>query len=344
MRHNCTPQMNWLPAGQKILAACLAVCLASCASKPAPQSPRNEVIGSNARFMIVLARPGDSYAALADRYLGTPRLGWRIAEFNKNMAIAADKPVIVPREDFNTTGITQTGVQRVPILCYHRFTSGNSRDRLEVSGAQFEEQMSYLKRNGYTVVPLADFDAFIRGKKQLPKKSVVVTIDDGYRSIYSIAYPIIQRHRIPVTAYIYTDFIGSGAGLTWTQAKEMSRSGLIDIQSHTKSHSKLSERGKSETASAYAARIDAELETSRATIARQIGAPVIYLAYPYGGTNAPISEKARAAGYANSTTVIRGVNAAFAPHHLLRRDMVFGTDSLSMFARRLGAATESTAK
>ncbi len=331
-------------AGQKILATCLAVYLAACASKPLTQAPRNEVIGSNARYMIVLAREGDSYAALADRYLGMSTLGWRIAEFNKYVPVVAAKPVIVPREDFNTTGITQSGVQRVPILCYHRFTSGNSRDRLEVSDGQFEEQIIFLKKNGYTVVSMADFDAFIRGKKQLPRKSVVITIDDGYRSIYNVAYPIIQRHRIPVTAYIYTDFIGSGAALTWAQVKDMSRSGLVDIQSHTKSHSKLSERGKSETASAYAARIDAELETSRAAIAKQIGMPVVYLAYPYGGTNASIADKAGVAGYANATTVIRGVNAAFAPRHLLRRDMVFGTDSLALFARRLGAPVESIAK
>jgi peptidoglycan/xylan/chitin deacetylase (PgdA/CDA1 family) len=322
------------------LAVALTSLMAACASAPRQQAPRPEILGKNDYFTIILARPGDSYAAISERYHGTPALAWRIAEYNRNKDIAAGTSIVVPMLDLNVTGVTQAGVQRVPILCYHRFTTGGRPDKLEVTAAQFEEQILFLKKNGYTIVSLADFHEFNKGRKQLPKKSVVITIDDGYRSIYSIAYPIIQRHRIPVTAYIYNDFLGSGAALTWAQIREMQSGGLINFQSHSKSHSKLSEQGRRESKPAHMARIETELAGSRSAISKQTGKPVDYIAYPYGGTDAYVAARAKEAGYANAATVLRGSNPAYAPTFLLRRDMIFGSDTLATFAARLGIRPE----
>jgi peptidoglycan/xylan/chitin deacetylase (PgdA/CDA1 family) len=323
-----------------VIASVSAALLTGCASTPSAPQPRRELLGRNEKFAIIMPRADDSYAAIAQRQLGQATQGWRIAEFNKYREIQVGVPVVVPLEDLNPTGVTQSGVQRVPILCYHRFAAGGKPDKLEVTAAQFEEQILYLKRNGFTVVSLADFHAFTLGKKQLPRKSVVITIDDGYRSIYSIAYPIIQKHRIPVTAYIYPDFLGSGAALNWAMIREMQSGGLIDFQSHSKSHTKLSAQGRRESRQAYLARIASELEASKAVISKQLGKAVSYIAYPYGGTDAYVADKTRDFGYANGTTVVRGLNAAYAPQYLLRRDMVFGSDSLAMFAQRLGVPPE----
>lgn len=319
----------------------IAAALAACANAPSPLPPRKEVLGQNERFTIVLARTDDSYASIAQRYLGQASLGWRIAEFNKFQPITAESPIIVPMIDLNTTGVTQSSIQRVPVLCYHRFAADGQPDKLEVTAAQFEEQIIFLKRNGYTVVSLSDFSAFLQGKRQLPRKSVVITIDDGYRSIYSVAYPIIQRQHIPVTAFIYPDFLGSGAALTWAQIREMKSSGLVDFQSHSKSHTKLSTRGKSESPAAYATRLANEIEGSKALIAKQLGYPIDFIAYPYGGADLNIVDRTRAAGYRAAATVVRGPNPAYASTFLLRRDMVFGSDSLTMFARRLGASPDA---
>jgi peptidoglycan/xylan/chitin deacetylase (PgdA/CDA1 family) len=331
---------HMLPLNSRIKSALLSAVmtgvLAACASVPRAPEARREILGKNDYFTVILARPDDSYAAISQRYHGTPALAWRIAEFNRYKEIAANTSIVVPMLDLNTTGVTQAGEQRVPILCYHRFTSGSRPDKLEVTAAQFEEQILFLKKNGFTVVSLADFHDFNKGHKQLPKKSVVITIDDGYRSIYSVAFPIIKRHRIPVTAYIYTDFLNSGAALTWAQIREMQNSGLIDFQSHSKSHSKLSEQGRRESKQAHLARIETELVSARNTISKQTGKPVDFIAYPYGSADAYVAARAKEAGFANAATVLRGTNPVYAPTFLLRRDMVFGSDTLATFATRIG--------
>jgi peptidoglycan/xylan/chitin deacetylase (PgdA/CDA1 family) len=314
--------------------------LSACASKPVSVPVTREVIGRNNHFAIMLAQPGDSYADIALRYLDSESLGWRIAEFNNYKPLERRTPVIIPLADLNTTGVTRAGVQRVPVLCYHRFTSGGKPDKLEVTAAQFEEQMTYLRQNGYSIVSFADFNGFLRGQKQLPRKSVVITIDDGYRTIYSVAWPIIQRFKIPVTAFIYPDFIGSGAALTWSQIRELRVSGLISFQSHSKSHTNMLAPAKGETQAAYSQRVATELEASRSLIGKQLGQQVDVIAYPYGGANPYVVERTRAAGYDTAATVVRGTNPAYASTFLVRRDMIFGTDTLAMFARRLGQPAE----
>ena len=63
--------------------------------------------------------------------------------------------------------------------------------------AAFDAQMDYLARNGYTVIPLARLAALSARREPLPRKSVAITIDDGYRSTYEVAYPILSKLRLP---------------------------------------------------------------------------------------------------------------------------------------------------
>ena len=81
--------------------------------------------------------------------------------------------------------------------------------------------MEYLARNGYRVIPLAQLARFLDGKEPLPRKSVVITIDDGYRSTYEIAYPILKKYGFPATVFLYSDFVGAADAMTWAQMKEM---------------------------------------------------------------------------------------------------------------------------
>ena len=108
---------------------------------------------------------------------------------------------MIPLRVRNPTGVHANGYQTVPILCYHRF--GNRWGKLAVTPAAFEAQMEYLARNGYSVISLKQLARFLDGKEALPPKSVVITIDDGYRSTYDIAFPDpaqarLSRHRVPV--------------------------------------------------------------------------------------------------------------------------------------------------
>jgi len=92
---------------------------------------------------------------------------------------------------------------KVMVLCYHRFED-NPHDALAIAPAEFRAQMQQLKDAGIQVVTMKDFLAWRRGERSIPSKSAVITVDDGYVSGYSVAWPIfrgmadIKRVRLPV--------------------------------------------------------------------------------------------------------------------------------------------------
>ena len=130
---------------------------------------------------------------------------------------------------------------------------------MTVTQAAFEEQMKFLKEKGYRVITLNQFIDFLEFKRPIPKKSVVITIDDGWRSTYEIAFPILKKYGYPATLFVYTDLIvGSKKTLSWDLIQEMASQGL-DIQGHTKTHRTLTIMDKKESFKEYFDAIDREL-------------------------------------------------------------------------------------
>ena len=128
------------------------------------------------------------------------------------------------------------------ILCYH-IVEYPADPRMEISREAFAQQMDYLELTGYTVIPLRDLYDFVMGAKQsLPKRSVVVTIDDGWRSTYTQVFPEMKKRHFPFTVFIYPKIVGQTAyAMTWKQIKEMADAG-VDVQSHSYSHPFLTRR------------------------------------------------------------------------------------------------------
>jgi hypothetical protein len=112
------------------------------------------------------------------------------------------------------------------ILCYHIVESPQD-PRMEISREVFQQQMRYLSTTGYTVVPLRDIYEYASGKRaSLPKNAVAITIDDGWRSTYTEAFPELKKRHFPFTVFIYPQIIGKTAyALTWKQVREMADAG-----------------------------------------------------------------------------------------------------------------------
>ena len=183
---------------------------------------------------------------------------------------------------------------------------------------------------------LADVAGFLQGKKALPPRSVVITIDDGYESVYRHAFPLLKKYGFAATLFVYTDFIGAADALSFAQMQEMQRSGLVDIQSHSKSHRNLIERTAQESDARYRQNIEQEMRQPRELLARRLdGHELRHIAYPYGDANALVLDAATRAGFELGATVIPGGNAFFAQPLMLRRTMIFGDLELEGFKARL---------
>ena len=323
--------------------AALALLIAGCATPPpapAPEAPAaapppvaGPVLNRDGDFAIVVARPGDTYAALAERHLGDAALAWRISEFNDAAPLRPGQTLVVPLTNRNPIGVYASGVQTVPILCYHRF--GPRPSKLNVTPAAFEAQMDYLARHGYTVIPFKRLARFLEGKEGLPEKSVVITIDDGYRSTFEIAYPILRRHGFPATVFLYSDFVGASDAMTWAQMKEMTAGGLIEIQPHSKSHANLTLRLPGEADARYRERIRREVEAPVAAIRDRLTAATFTFAYPYGDVNEWVADLLASQRVALGVTVTPGGNPFYAYPFMLRRTMVFGNEDMNAFRAKL---------
>jgi peptidoglycan/xylan/chitin deacetylase (PgdA/CDA1 family) len=191
------------------------------------------------------------------------------------------------------------------VLGYHQFSRAGgvpSANPYNMSEATFTAEMQWLHENGYRVIPLSDLIRYLKGEIGLPNRSVVITIDDGYRSALTVAAPILKKYGYPWTFFIYPDFVGASANaVTWQNLLELQTDG-VDIESHTKSHPFLTRRdGRDDEA--YDAWLNDELAGSKETLEKKLGKKVIALAYPYGNYNAQVEAKALQAGYEAIFTV-----------------------------------------
>jgi peptidoglycan/xylan/chitin deacetylase (PgdA/CDA1 family) len=156
---------------------------------------------------------------------------------------------------------------------------------------------------------MQDFLAWRRGEKEIPEKSCVISIDDGYRSGYEVAWPVLKKHGYPFTMFIYTNYVkgqpnAGGQSLSWEELAEMRDTG-VDIQSHTISHSNLRmKKGKyQQTFTTYEDWLRHELVDSKKMLEQQLGISVNCLAYPYGNHSDEIRKIVAEAGYEAAFTV-----------------------------------------
>ena len=221
---------------------------------------------------------------------------------------------------------------QVVVLCYHRL-EGKAGGALSIEPALFEEQMQKIKDSDAKVISMQDFLAWRRGEKNIPPKSILITIDDGYVSSYEVGWPILKKHGFPFTMFVYLDYIGKGGkSISWEQLGEMRDAG-VEIGSHTVSHQSLKTKGKGATD--YDAYLKHELETSKKTIEDKLGIKVATIAYPFGLHNEKVHAAVRDAGYeAGFTTYGQRLGATTNFAALGRYDVTTkdarGTDSFTV--------------
>ncbi len=191
----------------------------------------------------------------------------------------------------------------VPILNYHRVAAG-ADDGVTMAPDVFAEQMEALKRAGWHTVALRDFEAFIRGEKELPQRSVLITFDDGSKASYYPVDPVLRALGFNAVAFIIagdSESPGSTYYLSSAEIRRMIDSGRWEIGSHSWSghHSYtidetglqghffsdrlwIEELGRLETPAEFRARVREDLSRSRATLENTYGVIVDSFAFPFG--------------------------------------------------------------
>ena len=230
------------------------------------------------------------------------------------------------------------GAPTATVLCYH-IVEAPAAPRMHIDRETFRQQLRYLEMTGYNVVPLRHVYEFVTGKRaSLPKNAVVITIDDGWRSTYTEAYPELQKRKFPFTVFIYPNIIGKTSNaLTWEQIKEMSDAG-VDIQSHALTHPFLTRRKhRSMSDEQYADWLRKELAESRRILEKQSGKKVQFIAYPYGDYDDTVAQAAEKAGYTAALTCDFGRVKKGSDPLKMKRFVIDDKMDFAAFRKYLGA-------
>jgi peptidoglycan/xylan/chitin deacetylase (PgdA/CDA1 family) len=206
------------------------------------------------------------------------------------------------------------------IFCYHLLVDKVRYPGTEITPAAFEAQMKQLKDAGITVIPMQDLLAWKRGEKNIPPRCAVITFDDGYKSQYEVAWPIMKKYGYPFTMFIYTEGVrggalGGGGAITWEQLADMRDNG-VDIEAHSATHQDLREGhtitlagpGMKKTRTKltgpqYEQWVQNEVVGCKQLIEQRLGIKVNCFAVPFGNYNEHVKELARNAGYEAMFTV-----------------------------------------
>jgi peptidoglycan/xylan/chitin deacetylase (PgdA/CDA1 family) len=228
----------------------------------------------------------------------------------------------------------------LPILLYHYIrVNPNPADRvgfgLSTPPAMFAEQMQYLADHDFTVISLHLAVLAIKDHKLLPRRSVVLTFDDGYQDFFTVAAPILARHSFPATDFVVTGRMGLPGFMTPVQVLDADRMGF-DIGAHTVDHVALARLSP--------AQATWEMRQSQLTLSRWLGHPISDFAYPYGSFNTFDETEARLLGFETAVSTLTGAVHSADQLMDLSRIRIGGGMSLGTFAHLVGGSPPTPAE
>jgi biofilm PGA synthesis lipoprotein PgaB len=233
---------------------------------------------------------------------------------------------------------------RAVVLTYHHF-SLNPASPITVKPERFEGDLKMLKENNFNVISLKDMIKAMEGNGKLPPNAVVITIDDGYESVYKYAYPLLRKYNMPATTFVITSWIEGDiepnkeyGAMNEGQVREMYKSGLMDIQSHSnKGHDYIVRNEKGdlggmlafqkydkktkayETEENFRTRVVEDLKISIPLIEKYTDTKPDAFCFPFGHYNSRLVELSKEAGFKYFITTGYGYNKEGSKSIMIKR-------------------------
>ena len=255
------------------------------------------------------------------------------------------------------------------VFCYHDVRD-NLRDTLEswpersaLDTYDLIQQFEWLRESGYHIVSLDAILAARNGGPKLPDNALLLTFDDGYRSMYTRVFPLLKLFNYPAIVSLVGEFMEEVKDgqvpcgdrrvpmeqfVTWPEVREMMASGLVEVASHSYSlhkgvtsnpqgsmppaattHIYNAQEQHYESEADYYARIQADLARNSALIERETGKKPRVMTWPYSAYNMLCIQAAEAAGMPITMNLEAGPNTPDVPFNRVRRVMRFFPDKVS---------------
>ena len=220
---------------------------------------------------------------------------------HKHHVVAARKAA-ASRDSVTSTASLETvpgdaSLAKIPILVYHSIMPQNPlkpetrmQKHYRIDPAVFAEQLEYLKKNGYQPITFNTLAEAMINKTALPKKSVVITFDDGWENQYTYALPVLRQDKFPATFFIITSYADRkyAAYMTWDQIVALDKAGM-EVASHSVDHPNLT--------TLPLQKVQEEISQSKTVLEQKIGHTITTFAYPYYAQNQAVQAAIASAGY-----------------------------------------------
>lgn len=241
----------------------------------------------------------------------------------------------------------------VPVLTYHHLLRDEENKLFRhtsttTSDTAFIAQMRYLKQAGYQVISIAQLERYLNNQINLPGKAVVLTFDDGLKSVYRYAYPVLKNLDFQATAFVISSRIKRHPqpwdpnSLQFMSVGELEKiQDVFDIQTHTHFLHRVVAKHQPILLVLSYHNILYDFERSRRALA-QFNPDVLYLAYPFGGYNQTAIDAARDAGLKLAFTTVQGKVKPGDNPYTLKRLYILRMDPIALMAERLGNGEQST--
>jgi biofilm PGA synthesis lipoprotein PgaB len=185
-------------------------------------------------------------------------------------------------------GVSVQAKQKSPqavIFMYHRFGE-SSHPSTNVTLKQFDEQLDFFELNHFNVLPVNEIVEALKHNTSLPEKTIGITVDDAYLSVYKEAYPRLKAKGYPFTVFVATDGVDQqvSAYMTWQQMREMQANG-VDFANHSQNHDYLTRKKPAESQQAWSDRMKINITAAQKRLQEELGQAPALFAYPYGEYN-----------------------------------------------------------
>ncbi len=203
---------------------------------------------------------------------------------------------------------------KLPVVMYHSLLKDPGlQGRYVISPDLFEEDLQYLRRNGYTAVGIEDLLRYVDGKASLPEKPILLTFDDGYYNNYYYAFPLAKQYGMKIVISPVGSYMDKAAEendphptysyITWEDMREMAQSGLVEFQNHTydlhasKEGRMGTKRKRGESEEEYRALLREDIGSMQDRMKEYLGEEPPCFTYPFGAVSEGEPEIIREMGF-----------------------------------------------
>ncbi|WP_318371245.1 polysaccharide deacetylase family protein [Enterobacter sp.] len=232
----------------------------------------------------------------------------------------------------------------IPVLTYHHILHDEENTRFRhtsttTSVRAFSNQMTWLRDQGYTTLSMYQLEGYVRNRMNLPARAVVITFDDGLKSVSRYAYPILKQYGFKATSFTISSRIKihpqkwDPKSLQFMSISEMNQiRDVFDFQSHTHFLHRVDAHRHPLLLSRSYHVVLFDFMHSRRALA-QFNPHVLYLSYPFGGYDDKAVKAAEDAGFHLAVTTVKGKVKPGDNPFLLKRLYILRTDSLETMSR-----------